>query len=102
MGHPIDLKRDENSHFKKIWLFQILEEMKASRDENVLQNGLGIIPMDMLFWSFWGLKQKSCFQNSVHLLLFWMAAHIEIQAGSYSKAGRTRGQEQKLDKATVG
>lgn len=39
MGHPIDLKRDENSHFKKIWLFQILEEMKASRDENVLQNG---------------------------------------------------------------
>lgn len=64
-----DFKRNENSHLEKIWLFQILEKVKrVCATQMDLNSNVDTIPMVILFRSFWGLKQKSCFQKSVSLL----------------------------------
>lgn len=100
MGLPADLNRNENSHFEKIWLFQVLEKNESQKRwvcamQMDLNSNIGTTPMEILFWSFWSLKQKPCFQNSVSLLPLWVVEHFVIQPGTgfvkgVSRNGSTR------------
>lgn len=55
-----------------------------------LNSNICTIPMEILYWSFWSLKQKPYFQNSVSLLPFWMVEHLVIQPGTDLVEGASR------------
>lgn len=48
------------------------------------------IPIEIIFMSLWGLKQKSCFQNPTNLLPWWVVAHLEIQPETEPGAGQEK------------
>lgn len=58
--------------------------------------------MEILFQSSWGLKPKLSLQNSESPLPLWVAAHLEIQPGTFCRVGQDKAvQAPELKKATT-